>query len=127
MSNALRLLTFAILSFAAGSQSAWASDYPTRAVRWIVPYPPSGTTDVLARIMAQRLSETLGQPVVVENKLGAGNHIGAELVINAYLYKNLSYNFIRDIALVAGPVRTPKLMVATNNLPVKTVAAETAK
>jgi tripartite-type tricarboxylate transporter receptor subunit TctC len=127
MSNALRLLTFAILSFAAGSQSAWASDYPTRAVRWIVPYPPAGTTDVLARIMAQRLSETLGQPVVVENKLGAGNHIGAELVINAYLYKNLSYNFIRDIALVAGPVRTPKLMVATNNLPVKTVAAETAK
>ena len=140
MSNALRLLTFAILSFAAGSQSAWASDYPTRAVRWIVPYPPAGTTDVLARIMAQRLSETLGQPVVVENKPGAGNNIGTELVINspadgytmllvnpanginASLYKNLSYNFIRDIAPVAGLVRTPNVMVATNNLPVKTVA-----
>jgi len=140
MSNALRLLTFAILSFAAGSQSAWASDYPTRAVRWIVPYPPAGTTDVLARIMAQRLSETLGQPVVVENKPGAGNNIGTELVINspadgytmllvnpanginATLYKNLSYNFIRDIAPVAGLVRTPNVMVATNNLPVKTVA-----
>jgi tripartite-type tricarboxylate transporter receptor subunit TctC len=140
MSYALRLLTFAILSLAAGSQSAWASDYPTRAVRWIVPYPPAGTTDVLARIMAQRLSETLGQPVVVENKPGAGNNIGTELVINspadgytmllvnpanginASLYKNLSYNFIRDIAPVAGLVRTPNVMVATNNLPVKTVA-----
>lgn len=140
MSYALRLLTFAILSLAAGSQSAWASDYPTRAVRWIVPYPPAGTTDVLARIMAQRLSETLGQPVVVENKPGAGNNIGTELVINspadgytmllvnpanginASLYKNLSYNFIRDIAPVAGLMRTPNVMVATNNLPVKTVA-----
>ncbi|PHY08103.1 MAG: MFS transporter [Alcaligenaceae bacterium] len=140
MSCVLRLLTFAILSLAAGLPSAWASDYPTRAVRWIVPYPPAGTTDVLARIMAQRLSETLGQPVVVENKPGAGNNIGTELVINApadgytmllvnpanginaSLYKNLSYNFIRDIAPVAGLVRTPNVMVATNNLPVKTVA-----
>ena len=140
MSYVLRLLTFAILSLAAGLPSAWASDYPTRAVRWIVPYPPAGTTDVLARIMAQRLSETLGQPVVVENKPGAGNNIGTELVINspadgytmllvnpanginASLYKNLSYNFIRDIAPVAGLVRTPNVMVATNNLPVKTVA-----
>ena len=126
MSYVLRLLTFAILSLAAGLQSAWASDYPIKAFRWIVPYPTGGTTDVLVRLMAQRLTATLGQPVVVENKLGAGNNIGAELVINASLYKNLSYNFIRDIALVAGPVRTPNLMVATNNLPVKTVA-ETAK
>jgi hypothetical protein len=125
MSNALRLLTFAILSFAAGSQSAWASDYPSKAIRWIVPYPPGGTTDVLARIMAQRLTETLGQPVVVENKPGAGNNIGTELVIgapadgytmllvnpangiNASLYKNLSYNFIRDIAPVAFGKRGP--------------------
>lgn len=126
MSYVLRLLTFAILSLAAGLQSAWASDYPIKAFRWIVPYPTGSTTDVLVRLMAQRLTATLGQPVVVENKLGAGNHIGAELAINAYLYKNLSYNFIRDIALVAGPVRKPNLMVATNNFPVKTVA-ETAK
>ena len=76
MSYALRLLTFAILSLAAGSPSAWASDYPTNAIRWIVPDPPGGTTDVLARIMAQRLTETLGQPVIVENKPGAGNNIG---------------------------------------------------
>lgn len=140
MNYVQRLLSFTILSFAAGLPSAWAADYPTRAVRWIVPYPPAGTTDVLARIMAQRLSETLGQPVVVENKPGAGNNIGTELVINspadgytmllvnpanginASLYKNLSYNFIRDIAPVAGLVRTPNVMVATNNLPVKTVA-----
>ena len=140
MNHALRLLTFAVLSFAAGSNGAWASDYPSKAIRWIVPYPPGGTTDVLARIMAPRLTETLGQPVVVENKPGAGNNIGTELVINspadgytmllvnpanginASLYKNLSYNFIRDIAPVAGLMRTPNVMVATNNLPVKTVA-----
>jgi tripartite-type tricarboxylate transporter receptor subunit TctC len=90
--------------------------------------------------MAQRLTETLGQPVIVENKPGAGNNIGTELVItapadgytmllvnpangiNASLYKNLSYNFIRDIAPVAGLVRTPNVMVVTNNVPAKTVA-----
>ena len=135
-----RLLLAILLSFATLSSGAWAADYPVRAIKWIVPYPPAGTTDVLARIVAQRLSETIGQQVIVENKPGAGNNIGTELVINAApdgytmllvnpanginatLYKNLSFNFIRDIAPVAGLIRTPNVMVITNALPVKTVA-----
>ena len=121
-------------------QSACAADYPTRAIKWIVPYPPAGTTDVLARIVAQWLSESLGQQIIVENKAGGGNNIGTEFVvnaapdgytmllvnpangINATLYKKLPFNFIRDIAPVAGLVRTPNVMVVTNNLPVKSVA-----
>jgi tripartite-type tricarboxylate transporter receptor subunit TctC len=119
---------------------ASAADYPVRPIKWIVPYPPAGTTDVLARIVAQWLSENLGQQVIVENRPGAGNNIGTEAVvnapadgytmllvnpangINASLYKKLSFNFIRDIAPVAGLVRTPNVMVVTNSLPVKTVA-----
>ena len=140
MSFAIRLCTAVFLLVGLSLNLAFATDYPNRPIRWIVPYPPAGTTDVLARIVAQRLSETLGQQVVVENKPGAGNNIGTELVINAppdgytmllvnpanginaSLYKNLSFNFIRDIAPVAGLVRTPNVIVITNNLPVKTVA-----
>jgi len=140
MRRLLRLLGMTLFVLTTLLNGAWAADYPTRAIRWIVPYPPAGTTDVLARIMAQRLSETIGQQVVVENKPGAGNNIGTELVINAApdgytmllvnpanginasLYKNLSFNFVRDIAPVAGLVRTPNVMVVTNSLPVKSVA-----
>src|SRR4051812_35316886 len=104
---------------------ASAADYPTHSIKWIVPYPPAGTTDVLARIVAQWLTEKLGQPVLVENKPGGGNNIGVEAVvtappdgytmllvnrangINATLYPKLPFNFIKDIAPVAGIVRTP--------------------
>ena len=117
-----------------------AAQYPTKPIKWVVPYPPAGTTDVLARIVAQWLSENIGQQVVVENKPGAGNNIGTEFVINsppdgytmllvnpanginASLYKKLSFNFVRDIAPVAGLVRTPNVMVLTTKLPMKTVA-----
>jgi tripartite-type tricarboxylate transporter receptor subunit TctC len=120
--------------------SASAADYPTRPVKWVVPYPPGGTTDVLARIMAQWLSDKLGQQFIVENKPGAGNNIGTEAVvnaapdgytmllvnpahgINASLYKKLNFNFMRDIAPVAGMVRTPNVMVVANNVPAKSVA-----
>ena len=122
------------------SGPAFALDYPTRPVRWVVGYPPGGTTDVLARIIAQWLSEKMGQQFVIENKPGGGNNIGVESVvksppdgytmllvnpangINATLYKNLSFNFIRDIAPVAGLVRTPNVMEVTNAFPAKTVA-----
>jgi tripartite-type tricarboxylate transporter receptor subunit TctC len=118
---------------------AHAADYPVKPVKWVVPYPPAGTTDVLARIVAQWLSEKMGQPFVVENRPGAGNNIGTEAVvnaapdgytmllvnpangINASLYKTMNYNFIRDITPVAGLVRTPNVMEITNSLKVTTV------
>jgi len=130
-----RLLALALLGLAAlCGAPARAADYPTRPIKFVVPYTPAGTTDVLARIIAQWLTERLGQTVYVENKPGAGNNLGVEYVvnappdgytmllvnpangINATLYKNLSFNFIRGI------VRTPNVMEVTPSLPVKTVA-----
>ncbi len=123
-----------------GMGTASAQSYPNRPVKFVVAYPPGGTTDVLARIMATWLSDKLGQPFVVENKPGAGNNIGTEAVvnaapdgytmllvnpahgINASLYKKLNFNFMRDIAPVAGIVRTPNVMVVANNVPAKSVA-----
>ena len=140
MIRLLRPLLLASLWTAALCGGASAADYPVRPVKWIVPYPPAGTTDVLARIVAQWLTEKMGQPFVVENKPGAGNNLGVEAVvnappdgytmllvnpangINATLYKNLSFNFQRDIAPVVGLVRTPNVMEVTPGLPVKTVA-----
>jgi tripartite-type tricarboxylate transporter receptor subunit TctC len=134
-----RLVSMAALLATMAMPNAYAADYPVKPVRWIVPYPPGGTTDVLARIVAQWLTEKMGQQFIVENKPGAGNNIGTEAVvnaapdgytmllvnpahgINASLYKKLPFNFIRDIAPVAGIVRTPNVMVVTNSLPVKTV------
>lgn len=140
MTRLARVVALALCATIASLGAASATDYPTRAVKWIVPYPPGGTTDVLARIIAQWLSEKMGQQFVVENKPGGGNNIGVELVvksppdgytmllvnpangINATLYKNLSYNFIRDIAPVAGLIRTPNVMEVPNSFPAKTVA-----
>jgi tripartite-type tricarboxylate transporter receptor subunit TctC len=134
-----RIVALTTLAAAACGPAVHAADYPVRPVKWVVPYPPAGTTDVLARIVAQWLTEKLGQPFVVENKPGAGNNIGVEYVvnsppdgytmllvnpangINATLYKNLNFNFIRDIAPVAGLVRAPNVMEVTPTLPVKTV------
>jgi tripartite-type tricarboxylate transporter receptor subunit TctC len=132
------LVRFAALAFVAGS--ALAADYPAHAIKWVVPYPPGGTTDVLARIMSVWLADKLGQPVVIENRPGAGNNIGVEYVvrsapdgytmllvnpangINTTLYKNLPFDFLRDIAPVAGLVRTPNVMEVTASFPAKTVA-----
>ena len=140
MTRALRFIAFALIATFAAIGTASAIDYPVRPVKWIVPYPPGGTTDVLARIMAQWLSEKMGQQFIIENKPGGGNNIGVEAVlnsapdgytmllvnpangINATLYKNLPYNFIRDIAPVAGLIRTPNVMEVTNSFPAKTVA-----
>jgi tripartite-type tricarboxylate transporter receptor subunit TctC len=132
-----RIAALALFTTLAGP--ALAADFPTKAVRWVVPYPPAGTTDVLARIIAQWLTEKMGQTFVIDNKPGAGNNIGVEAVvnappdgytmllvnpangINATLYKNLNFNFIRDIAPVAGLVRTPNVMEVTNSFPAKNV------
>jgi tripartite-type tricarboxylate transporter receptor subunit TctC len=119
---------------------AQAEDYPTKPVKWVVAYPPGGTTDILARIMGQALSERLGQQFVIDNRPGAGNNIGTEVVansapdgytvllvnpangINATLYKRLPFNFLRDIAPVAGITRVPNVMETNPNFPAKTVA-----
>ena len=140
MKTTLRLFGCLMLGLTAAVPVAHAVDYPVKPVKWVVPYPPAGTTDVLARIVAQWLTEKMGQPFVVENKPGAGNNLGVEAVvnsppdgytmllvnpangINASLYKKLNFNFIRDIAPVAGLVRTPNVMEVTPSLPVKTVA-----
>ncbi|MFO1221069.1 MAG: tripartite tricarboxylate transporter substrate binding protein [Burkholderiaceae bacterium] len=134
-----RLMLAVAAAVLAAPAATWAQSYPSRPVKWVVPYPPAGTTDVLARIVAQWLTEKMGQPFVVENKPGAGNNIGTEAVIgappdgytmllvnpangiNATLYKNLAFSFIRDIAPVAGLVRTPNVMEVTANFPAKTV------
>ena len=70
---------FAILSVSAAA----ADEYPSRPIKWIVGYPAGGTTDILARLIGQWLSEHLGQQVIIENRPGAGNNIGTEAVINA--------------------------------------------
>ena len=130
--------SFAAVFVAMGNALA-ADAYPTRSIRWIVPYVPGGTTDILARIMAARLSERMGQTIVVDNRAGAGNNIGTELAtkaapdgytwflvnpanaINATLYEKLPFNFLRDMAPVAGLVRVPNVMTVNKNLPAKSV------
>jgi len=120
--------------------SARALDYPTHPARIIVAYPPGGATDILARLIANWLSDKLHQQFIVENKPGAGNNIGTDLVvkskpdgytflvvnsantINASLYKKLPFDFIRDIAPVAGIVRVPNVMEVNPSVPAKTVA-----
>jgi tripartite-type tricarboxylate transporter receptor subunit TctC len=121
------------------SRIARAQPYPIRPVRWIVPFPPGGPSDISARLVAQWLSERLGQPFIIENRPGGGTNIGTEAVVkafpdgytlllvastsavNATLYDKLNFNFIRDIAPVAGIIRTPLVMVVNPSVPAKTV------
>ena len=135
-----RIAALALLALAAGILPAVAQDYPARPVKLIVSYPPGGTTDVLARLIAQWLTDKLGQQFVVENKPGGGNNIGTDFAlkqpadgytmflvnpangINHTLYKNLPFNILTDLAPVAGLVRSPNVMEVTNNFPAKTVA-----
>src|ERR1051325_6457593 len=134
-----RFVLGAAASALVGGRASAQGD-PTRPIRWIVGYPPGGTTDVLARLMGEWLSRRLGQQIFIDNRPGAGNNIGTDAVakaepdgytillvnpangINATLYKNLPFNFIRDIQPVAGLVRTPNVMEVPATLPVKSVA-----
>jgi tripartite-type tricarboxylate transporter receptor subunit TctC len=119
---------------------ALAADYPTKPVRWVVGYPPGGSTDILARLMGNYLTEKFHQQFVIENKPGAGNNIATEYVINsppdgytvylvnpanginASLYKKLNFNFVRDMAPVGGILRVPNVMIVHPDVPAKTVA-----
>jgi tripartite-type tricarboxylate transporter receptor subunit TctC len=121
------------------SHFAWAQAYPTRPVRLIVPFAPAGASDILARLMGQWLSERLGQQFVIDNRPGGGGNIGTEAVvrapadgytllivgawnaINATLYDKLNFNFLRDIAPVAGISHGPFVMVVNPSVPAKSL------
>src|SRR5215831_18403145 len=120
------------------SRFAWAQAYPSRPVRIVASFAPAGSSDIVARLMGQWLSERFGQQFVIENRPGGGN-IGTEAVvraspdgytllvvggwnaINATLYDKLSFNFIRDIAPVAGINREPYVIVVHPSVSAKTV------
>jgi tripartite-type tricarboxylate transporter receptor subunit TctC len=132
-------LAGALTAAAALPKLASAIDYPTRPIRLVIGFPPGGGADVVGRIMARWLSERLGQQVIVENKPGAGMNIATQTVINsapdgytllwvgtsnavnATLYQNLPFNFLRDIVPVAGLVMYPIVMEVNPSLPVKSL------
>jgi len=118
---------------------AFAQAYPTRPVRIVVPFAPGGGGDIVARLIGSALSERLGQPLVIENRPGAGSNIGTEAVArsapdgytlllvtainawNATLYGNLKFNFMRDIAPIASIARASFVMEVIPSFPAKTV------
>jgi tripartite-type tricarboxylate transporter receptor subunit TctC len=133
---ALALCTCAALSLGAQAQPAKPVPYPSKPVRWIVPFPPGGATDLLGRFVAQRLSETWGQPVVVENRAGASGTIGSDLVAKAApdgatfvvgttsshavspaLNPNIPYDNLRDFTPVALIATFPNVLVVNPSGP----------
>ena len=124
------------------AQGAW----PNRPVRMLVPFPAGGTADVLCRLLAQRLQEAIGQPIVVENKPGAAGNIGSEAAakspadgynlfyatigthggINLALYPKLPYDPVKDFVPIALAHTLPNVLIVNNDVPVKTVGELTA-
>ena len=128
----------ALASFAAAS--VFAQTYPVKPVRLIVPFPAGGGSDVMGRIVAQKLTDRFGQQVIVDNRAGAGGSIGteaavkaapdgytvvlastSEIAINPSLYTKLSYDTIKDLAPVAMVASTPMVVIIHPSLPVKTM------
>ena len=133
-----RLLIFAWLAFAAGS--AAAQSWPARPIRLVAPYAAGGPIDISARLLAAKLQESLGQPVVVENRPGAGGNIGVDLIakgpadgyslvmsaiatlaINPSLYPSLPYDPLKDLSHVTLLVQVPNVLIVANDLPAKNV------
>jgi tripartite-type tricarboxylate transporter receptor subunit TctC len=126
-------------AFPALSRIAWAQAYPSRPVRIVVTTAAGSAPDIIARLIGQWLSERLGKSFVIENRSGGGGNIGTEAVvnsqpdgytllmvgtlhaINATLYDKLNYNFVRDVAPVAGAMRSPNVMMLHPSVPAKTV------
>ncbi|MEP9378360.1 tripartite tricarboxylate transporter substrate binding protein [Aquabacter sp. CN5-332] len=126
-------------ALAAAPIETWAQTYPSKPIRLVVGYAAGGSTDQIARILGQRLSEELGQPVIVDNKPGAGATIASEFVaksapdgytlfmstiantINTTLYKRLPFDFERDFAPVSLVATVPNVLVVNPNVPAKTV------
>src|SRR5262245_33154264 len=129
-----------VAALQAAKQPAWAQAYPTQPVRIVVPVAAGGANDVTGRLIAQWLSEHLGQQFIIENRPGAGSNVGTEAVIrasadgytlliassnaaiNATLFGSLNFNFIRDTAPIGSIVRVPQVMQVNPTLPVRNVA-----
>ncbi len=135
-----RLFTLLVTALACTALPALA-EYPDKPVKIIVPYPPAGTTDILARLIAQRLSERMKQPFVIENRPGAGGAIGSVAVakspadgytllmgtvnshgINSALFKNLPYDAVKDFAPITIVGNTPNVLAVNPGLPAKNLA-----
>ncbi len=133
-------LSAAALALAALFSPVLAQNYPTKPIRMIVPFPPGGTTDILARVAGQKITEAFGQQVIVDNRPGAGGNIGTELVaksapdgytlltdpgstltINPSLYAKLPYDVLKDFAPITIIAAVPNLLVVHPSLPVKSV------
>jgi len=118
---------------------AYAQAWPSKPIRYLVPFPPAGATDILARIVAEKISGPLGQPVIVENRPGAAGNVGTEMVVKSpadgytilqgtvaqtiseTLYTNLNFRFERDLAPVALIALVPNVMIVNPEVPAKTV------
>lgn len=140
LTRRLVLVAAAAVTAAALPTLSWAQAFPSRPVTMIVPFPAGGTTDIVARLTAQKLSETWGQPVIVDNRAGAGGNIGSAMVakavpdgytllmgtvgthaINASLYAKMPYDVVKDFAPITNVAAVPNMLVVTPDLPVKTV------
>jgi tripartite-type tricarboxylate transporter receptor subunit TctC len=137
MNHISRVALLMIASFAAGA--SLAQDYPSRPVRMVVPFSPGGSTDTLARIVGQKLTERSGQPVIIENRAAAGGHIGADQVaksapdgytlllggvphaISASLYSKLPYDLASDLTAIAEVATFPSAIVLHPSLPANSV------
>jgi tripartite-type tricarboxylate transporter receptor subunit TctC len=135
-----RVVQALAFSLAAWGGSAMAQAWPSKAVSLVVPFPPGGTTDVLARALGEKLSQSLGQPVIVENKPGAGATLGADYVakskadghtllvgavhhtIASSVYKKLPYDFQKDFAPITTIALVPNVLVVNTSTPSKNVS-----
>ena len=133
----MRLVVALLLALA--STVAAGQDWPSRPVRFILPFPPGGGTDILGRLIAERLSASLGQPVVTENRGGAGGNVGAEaaarsspdgytivlvapsLAISPTLYSKINYDPIKDFAPVSLVATVPNVMITQPSVPAQTL------
>jgi len=133
-------IVIAVLALVGAAPAAGAADYPDHPVRMIVPFTPAGATDLLARLVGERLGVKLGQSVVIDNRAGAGGNVGAEIAaraapdgytllmgpasvyaISATLYPRLGYDLVKDLTPVSLVANVPHVLLVNNDLPVKSV------